>query len=44
MDLVLQIDDPNIDNGNQFITDSNGLFEMNRTKGEKWETSVFPIN
>jgi hypothetical protein len=44
IDLVLQIDDMSIDNGNIFSTDSNGLFEIPRTKGDKWETSVYPIN
>lgn len=36
--------DSDIDNKGVFYTDSNGLFEMKREKGEKWETSVFPVN
>lgn len=44
IDLILQVDNPDIANGGKFITDANGYFEMERQSKEKWETSVFPVN
>lgn len=44
IDLILQIDNPFIQNGGKFTTDANGYFEMERETKEKWEISVFPVN
>lgn len=44
MDMILNIKNPKIKNKNQFYTDSNGLFEVKRTKQAKFEDSVFPVS
>lgn len=44
IDLLLSINNDSMEHDGTFYTDSNGLFEMKRKRGEKWETSVFPCN
>ena len=42
-DIILQINQPNINHGDDFYTDSNGLHDMHRKKKTGWEESVYPV-
>ena len=42
VDFILKVNNPKINN-HYFYTDSNGLFEMQRTRNDKWEKMVYPM-
>jgi hypothetical protein len=43
LDVLLNVKSPKINSGDAFITDSNGLFDMQRKFDLRWEDSIFPV-